>query len=98
MNTQGSKMKYPQHFSEYRAPEINLPYGGKITRVILAYFNIEDENEKSDPRKRGFCKTCGKVIHIIVGSSAQSSFTRGLKYHLQTVKNGRSICKVWQHP
>ena len=61
-------MKYPKHFQEYRAPEINLPYGGKITRVLLTYFTIDDENDKSDPRKRGSCKTCGKVIHIIVGS------------------------------
>ena len=59
MNTQGSNMKYPKHFQEYRAPEINLPYGGKITRVILTYFTIEDENDKSDPTKGGSCKTCG---------------------------------------
>ena len=84
MNTQDRNMKYPQHFRQYRAPEINLPCGGKITKVILVYFTIEDEYEKSDPRKKGYCKTCGKVINIIVGSNAQSSYTRGLKYHLKS--------------
>ena len=82
MNSQSDKQKYPEHFRKFRAPEINLPYGGKLTRVILAYFTIEDKSDKTDPRKRAQCKTCGKVIDIILGSSAHSSYTRGLKYHL----------------
>ena len=84
MNTQGNNTKYPKHFQEYRAPEINIPFGARLTKVILRYFTIQDENEKSDPRKRALCKTCDKVICIIVGSSAHSSYTRGLKYHLKS--------------
>ena len=84
MNSQSDKQNYPEHFRKFRAPEINLPYGDKLTRVILTYFTIQNENEKSDPRKRACCKTCDKVINVIVGSSANSSYTRGLKYHLKS--------------
>ena len=61
-------MTYRKHFREYRAPEINLPYGARLIRGIHTHFTIQDENEKSDLRKRACCKTCDKVSNIIVGS------------------------------
>ena len=84
MNTQAVNMSYPSHYKKFRAPEINLPFGGKMSKVILDYFDIMNVVSDYDPRKVAFCKTCRKTIQIVAGTSPYSSFTRGLKYHLKT--------------
>lgn len=75
---------YPAHYKAWRAPEINLPFGGQMSKVIRKYFDITNVLAEDDPQKNAVCKTCGKAIMIIVGSSPYSSYTRCLKYHLKT--------------
>ena len=57
MNTQAVNMSYPSHYKKFRAPEINLPFGGKMSKVILDYFDIMNVVSDYDPRKEAFCKT-----------------------------------------
>ena len=64
--------------------DISIPtFGIEISKVILNYFDITEKQSESDPRRTATCRTCGKLIEIIVGSSPYSSHTRTLKCHLK---------------
>ena len=76
MSPHCERSKYPAHFKQYRAPEINLPFGGRLSKVIYTYYDIEDEIARSDPRKNAVCKTCDKALSVIIGSNSLSSYTR----------------------
>ena len=53
---------YPTHYKAWRAPEINLPFGGQMSKVIRKYFDITNVLAEDDPQKNAVCKTCGKAI------------------------------------
>ena len=79
MDHQTEKIVYAAHFTEFRAPEINLPF--QKPTLIFSYYNI-DGNEY-DPRKTASCKICEKRFYIIHGSSVNSSYTFSLTFHLK---------------